>query len=54
MGGGNGAVTAIVIVVGMVIPLAILGIVSWIFLRAKRRDDAAERNERKWRNARSS
>ena len=56
MGGGNGAVTAIVIVVGMVIPLVVLGVVCWIFLRAKRREDAAaaREDELEWRNARSS
>ena len=54
MGGGNGAVTAIVVVVGMVIPLLVLGVVCWIFLRAKRREDAAEKDKLEWRNARSS
>jgi ACR3 family arsenite efflux pump ArsB len=40
MAEGNGALTALVVVVGMVLPLVVLGVVCWIFLRAKRREDA--------------
>jgi hypothetical protein len=50
---GGSAVTAFVLIVGMVIPLIALGVVCWIFLRAKRAEDAAEK-EGKWQNARSS
>ncbi len=56
MGEGNTALTVVVVVVGMVLPLVVLGFVCWIFLRAKRRDEAAERSreESEWRSVRSS
>jgi len=41
---GSGALTAFLVVVGMVIPLVVLGVVCWIFLRAKRREDAERPN----------
>jgi ACR3 family arsenite efflux pump ArsB len=57
MTGGNAALTAVLVVVGMVLPLVVLGVVCWIFLRAKRREDARGREdegEAEWRNAHSS
>ncbi|HEX2044938.1 MAG TPA: hypothetical protein VHF23_04845 [Gaiellaceae bacterium] len=45
---------SILMLLGMVIPFFVLGGVCWIFLKAKRREDAAARREAEWRNARSS
>ncbi|MBA2537103.1 MAG: hypothetical protein H0V20_06680 [Actinobacteria bacterium] len=45
----------IIFVLAMVIPFIVLGVVCWIFLKAKRRDDAERaREELEWRNAPSS
>ena len=43
----------IIFVLAMVIPFIVLGIVCWIFWKAKKREDA-ELKERAWRNAPSS
>ena len=45
---------SIVALVGMLIPVIILGVVSWIFLKQKRREDAEQKALGEWRNARSS
>ena len=37
----------------LILVWVLLGIVCWVFWRAKKRDDA-ERKEREWRNAHSS
>jgi hypothetical protein len=50
---GSSAVTAFVLIVGMILPLVVLAVVCWIFLRAKRRDEAAQ-TRGEWTNARSS
>ncbi|TMJ93558.1 MAG: hypothetical protein E6G67_12080 [Actinobacteria bacterium] len=51
--GGNAALDAILIA-ALVVPLPILGWVCWIFLRAKRREDAEKQKEAGWPSARSS
>jgi hypothetical protein len=50
--GGTGVLTAI-LVAAMVVPLLVLGVVGWIFLRAKRREDAIKK-ELEWRKERLS
>jgi hypothetical protein len=40
--------------VGMTIPLIILGVVCWIFYRAKQREDEELRRASEWQNVRSS
>jgi hypothetical protein len=52
--GGGSLALSIVALVGMIIPLIVLGVVCWIFWRAKKREDAAERRLDAWRNAHSS
>ena len=51
---GGSLVLSIVALVGMIIPFAVLGWVCWIFWKAKKREDAAERRASEWRNAHSS
>jgi hypothetical protein len=48
------AETVFVVVFGMALPLVALGVVCWIFYRAKRREDAALARRDEWRNTRSS
>jgi cbb3-type cytochrome oxidase subunit 3 len=43
-----------VALVAMLVPWFVLGYVSWIFWKAKKRDEAEERREDAWRNAPSS
>jgi cytochrome bd-type quinol oxidase subunit 2 len=50
---GSTALT-VVVLVGMLIPVAVLGYVCWIFWKAKKRDEAEERRRNEWRNAPSS
>lgn len=50
---GSTALT-VVVLIGMLIPLAVLGYVCWIFWKAKKRDEAEERRRESWRNAPSS
>jgi len=52
-GGGSFAITMIALV-AMIIPWFVLAYVSWIFWKAKKRDDAEARRQDAWRNARSS
>ena len=52
--GGGSLILSIIALVAMIIPFFVLGFVCWIFWKAKRREDAAERRAREWRNAHSS
>ncbi len=46
---------SILALVGMIIPYFVFGYVSWIFWKAKKREDAArDASKLPWRNARSS
>jgi heme/copper-type cytochrome/quinol oxidase subunit 2 len=45
---------SILALVGMIIPFIVLGVVIWIFWKAKKREDAAKAREAPWRSARSS
>ena len=51
--GGSFALTMIALV-AMIIPWFVLAYVSWIFWKAKKRDEAEERRRDAWRNAPSS
>jgi hypothetical protein len=54
MTGGAGETFLVAfLIAAMVVPLIALGVVCWLFLRAKRREDAKEK-EREWRNEPSS
>ena len=50
---GSLAIT-LVALVAMLVPWFVLGYISWIFWKAKKRDDAQARRQDSWRNARSS
>ena len=50
---GSLAIT-LVALVAMLVPWFVLGYISWIFWKAKKRDDAQARRRDAWRNARSS
>jgi cbb3-type cytochrome oxidase subunit 3 len=50
---GSLAIT-LVALVAMLVPWFVLGYISWIFWKAKKRDDAEARRQDAWRNARSS
>jgi cbb3-type cytochrome oxidase subunit 3 len=52
-GRGSLAIT-LVALVAMLIPWFVLGYISWIFWKAKKRDDAEARAQDTWRNAPSS
>ena len=45
---------SILALVGMIIPFIVLGVVAWIFWKAKKREDAAKAREGAWPSARSS
>jgi heme/copper-type cytochrome/quinol oxidase subunit 2 len=45
---------SILALIGMIVPFIVLGVVTWIFWKAKKREDAAKAREASWRNARSS
>ena len=51
---GGSLAVSIIALVAMIIPWFVLGYVSWIFWKAKKRDEAEERRRRAWRNAHSS
>jgi cbb3-type cytochrome oxidase subunit 3 len=51
--GGSFAITMVALV-AMLIPWFVLAYVSWIFWKAKKRDDAQARGQDAWRNTRSS
>jgi cbb3-type cytochrome oxidase subunit 3 len=50
---GSLAIT-LVALVAMLVPWFVLAYVSWIFWKAKKRDEAEERRKDEWRNAPSS
>ena len=50
---GSLAIT-LVALVAMLVPWFVLGYVSWIFWKAKKRDEAEARAQDTWRNAPSS
>ena len=52
--GHDSLALSILMLVGMIIPFFVLGGVCWIFLRAKRREDAERGREAEWRNVHSS
>jgi hypothetical protein len=52
--GGGSLALSIVALVGMIVPFVILGVVCWVFWKAKKREEAAERRAGEWRNAPSS
>ena len=45
---------SILALVGMIVPFVVLAVVCWIFWKAKKREDAAAREEMGWPSARSS
>ncbi len=51
--GGSFAITMVALV-AMLVPWFVLGYVSWIFWKAKKRDDAEAQRQDEWRNAPSS
>jgi hypothetical protein len=53
-GGGDSLAISILALVGMIIPIIVLGIVCWFFWKAKRRDDEEKKRESEWQNAPSS
>jgi len=53
-GSGGSLILSIIALFAMIIPWFVLGYISWIFWKAKKRDDAQARGQETWRNARSS
>ena len=51
--GGSFALTVFALV-GMIVPLIVLGYICWIFWKAKKRDEAEAQQTDAWRNAHSS
>jgi cbb3-type cytochrome oxidase subunit 3 len=51
---GGSLTLSVLALVGMIVPLLVLGYVCWIFWKAKKRDEAESRRADAWRNARSS
>ena len=51
---GGSLILSVIALVAMIIPWFVLAYVSWVFWKAKRRDEAEERRRRAWRNAHSS
>ena len=45
---------SILALIGMIVPFIVLGFVTWIFWKAKKREDAAKARQAQWRSARSS
>jgi hypothetical protein len=45
---------SILALIGMIIPFIVLGVVTWIFWKAKKREDAAKARETSWPSAHSS
>jgi hypothetical protein len=54
MGDGDSLAFSILALVGMIIPILVLGVVCWIFWKAKRRDDEKKKRESEWQNVPSS
>ena len=49
---GHGSTAlSILMLVGLIVPFIVLGVVCWIFWKAKVRDDEAARRASEWRNA---
>lgn len=53
-GGSDSLAFSILALVGMIIPIVVLGVVCWFFWKAKRRDDEEKKRESEWQNAPSS
>ena len=53
MDDGDSLAFSILALVGMTIPIIVLGVVCWVFWKAKRRDDEEKRRQ-EWTNAHSS
>jgi hypothetical protein len=53
-GGGDSLAFSILALVGMIIPIIVLGVVCWFFWKAKRREDEEKKRESEWQNAPSS
>jgi cbb3-type cytochrome oxidase subunit 3 len=60
-GSGGSLILSIIALFAMIIPWFVLGYVSWIFWKARKRDEPEEarlrrmrEEERRWRNAHSS
>lgn len=53
-GGGDSLAFSILALVGMIIPIIVLGVVCWFFWKAKRREDEERKRESEWQNAHSS
>ena len=51
---GGSLILSVIALVAMIIPFFVLGFVCWVFWKAKRREEAAERRMHEWRNAHSS
>jgi cbb3-type cytochrome oxidase subunit 3 len=51
---GGSLALSVLALVGMIVPLLVLGYVCWIFWKAKKRDEAQSRRADAWRNAHSS
>jgi hypothetical protein len=49
--GGGSLILSIIALVAMIVPFFVLGYVCWIFWKAKKREEAAERRAGEWRNA---
>jgi cbb3-type cytochrome oxidase subunit 3 len=54
MDDGDSLAFSILALVGMIIPLIVLGVVCWVFWKAKRREDEEKKRELEWKNAHSS
>ena len=57
MDDGDSLAFSILALVGMIIPIIVLGVVSWFFWKAKQRDDEEKRRQERreeWTNAHSS
>ena len=52
--GGGSLILSIIALVAMIVPFFVLGFVCWIFWKAKKREEMAERRASEWRNAHSS
>jgi heme/copper-type cytochrome/quinol oxidase subunit 2 len=51
---GDSLAFSILALFGMVIPIVVLGVVTWFFWKAKRRDDEEKKRESEWQNVPSS
>jgi heme/copper-type cytochrome/quinol oxidase subunit 2 len=51
--GGDSVAFSLMALIGMIIPIIVLGVVCWFFWKAKQREDE-EKRRREWTNAHSS